>query len=347
MKIIKNVLILASLSLALTACGENKENVGNESSNNVESTVSNESSKNLSKDYKESSDIVLVKDIHGEVEVKKNPSKVISLDNRSFETLEDFGVSLQAAPKDVMPADMSYVLDESVENIGNHREPNLEKLVALDPELVIVGQRFAKYYDDIKEILPNTTIIDYSYDVSGESENPGQTLVNGFKESTMDLGKIFSKEDEAQKLVNKLDKSIENVKNSYKGDSVLGIVASGGNLGFSAPRYGRVWGPIYDIFDLKPALEVKDSSSDHKGDDVSVEAIADANPDYLLVLDRDAGVSDTESESAKDLIENSKTLSSTDAVKNKNIVYAPNDTYTNESIQTYTEIFEKIEESFK
>ena len=227
MKIIKNVLILASLSLALTACGENKENVGNESSNNVESTVSNESSKNLSKDYKESSD---------KVEVKKNPSKVISLDNRSFETLEDFGVSLQAAPKDVMPADMSYVLDESVENIGNHREPNLEKLVALDPELVIVGQRFAKYYDDIKEILPNTTIIDYSYDVSGESENPGQTLVNGFKESTMDLGKIFSKEDEAQKLVNKLDKSIENVKNSYKGDSVLGIVASGGNLGFSAPK---------------------------------------------------------------------------------------------------------------
>src|SRR5699024_6585758 len=124
-------------------------------------------------------------------------------------------------------------------------------------------------------------------------------------------------------------------------------VASGGDLGFSAPRYGRVWGPMYDIFDLKPALEVKDSSSDHKGDDVSVEAIADANPKYLLVLDRDAAVADTESEAAKDLIENSKALSTTDAVKNKNVVYAPNDTYTNESIQTYTEIFEKMAESFK
>lgn len=347
MKIIKNVLILASLSLALTACGEN--NLENESSNNInaESSLSNEVSENISKDEKENSDTVLVKDIHGEVEVKKNPSKVISLDNRTFETLEDFGVSLEAAPKDVMPADMSYVLDESVENIGNHREPNLEKLVALDPELVIVGQRFAKYYDDIKELLPNATIIDYSYDVSGESENPGQTLVDGFRQSTKDLGKIFSKEDQAQKIVDNLDKSIENVKNSYKGESVLGIVASGGDLGFSAPRYGRVWGPMYDIFDLKPALEVEDSSSDHKGDDVSVEAIADANPAYLLVLDRDAAVSDTESESAKDLIENSKALSSTDAVKNKNIVYAPNDTYTNESIQTYTEIFEKMAESFK
>ena len=53
-----------------------------------------------------------------------------------------------------------------------------------------------------------------------------------------------------------------------------------------APHSGRVWGPMYDIFSWTPALEVSNSAG-HKGDDVSVEAIAQTNPDWLFVLDRD------------------------------------------------------------
>ena len=40
--------------------------------------------------------------------------------------------------------------DESVLDIGNHREPNLEIIAAVEPELVIVGQRFATFYEEIK-----------------------------------------------------------------------------------------------------------------------------------------------------------------------------------------------------
>ena len=42
-----------------------------------------------------------------------------------------------------MPADSAYKKDEKVQNIGNHREPNLEIIAAANPDLVIVGQRFA------------------------------------------------------------------------------------------------------------------------------------------------------------------------------------------------------------
>ena len=48
---------------------------------------------------------------------------------------------------------------------------------------------------------------------------------------------------------------------------------------------------MYEIFGWAPALEVADSTSDHKGDEVSVEAIAQSNPDWLFVLDRDAAIS--------------------------------------------------------
>ena len=116
----------------------------------------------------------------------------------------------------------------------------------------------------------------------------------------------------------------------------------------SAPGFGRVWGPLYEILGLKPAIEVENSSTDHKGDDISVEAIAQSNPAYLLVLDRDAAVTKEGEEStpAKDVIEGSEALKSTDAIKNSKVYYAPADTYTNESPQTFIKIFEGLKELF-
>jgi len=287
---------------------------------------------------------VEITDIHGTVTVPVNPKNVVALDNRTFETLADWGIKLAAVPKGVMPGDSSYVSDASVQDIGNHSEPNLEIIAAVDPELVIVGQRFASYYEDIKALVPNAAVIDLSFDVSEESGTPGDNLVNGLKNSTIALGQIFDKNEEAQQLVADFDKSIEDAKAAYNGtDTIISVVVSGGEIGFSAPRSGRVWGPMYEIFGWTSALEVDGSTSDHQGDDISVEAIAQSNPDWIFVLDRDAAISSTENAvPAMDVINNSPALQNTTAVTKEQIVYAPNDTYTNESIQTYLELFENL-----
>ena len=219
--------------------------------------------------------------------------------------------------------------------------------ITADPDLVIVGQRFADYYDDIKELVPNASVIDLNTDVSEEAESPGNNLLEGLINSTTILGEIFDKEEKANELIADLEESIEKAKNAYKGGSVMGVITSGGEIGYSAPKYGRVWGPIYEILNLEPALEVNNVSSDHKGDDISVEAIAESKPDYLMVLDRDAGISTEESaKPAKEVLEASQALKDLDVIKNDKIYYAPNDTYTNESIITYTEIFNGLAELF-
>lgn len=145
-------------------------------------------------------------------------------------------------------------------------------------------------------------------------------------------------------MIADFDKAIEDAKSAYNGtDTVMSVVVSGGDIGFSAPGSGRVWGPMYEIFGWTPALEIDATSSNHQGDDVSVEAIAQSNPDWLFVLDRDAATSSaTDAVPAQDVINNSPALQSITAVTEGKIVYAPNDTYTNESIQTYLELFENL-----
>ena len=283
---------------------------------------------------------VEITDIHGTVTVPMNPQRVIALDNRTFETLADWGIELVAVPKAVMPADSIYVVDESVQDIGNHREPNLELIAAADPELVIIGQRFASYYDEIKALVPNAAVIDLNFDVSEAAATPGENLVNGLKASTLALGQIFDKNEEAAQLIADFDQAIADAKAAYNGtDTVMSVVVSGGNIGFSAPGSGRVWGPMYEVFGWVPALDVSNTTSDHQGDDISIEAIAQSNPDWIFVMDRDAAVATGEGTPAQDVIDNAPALQNTAAVSQGNIVYAPADTYTNESIQTYLELF--------
>ncbi|NLY86861.1 MAG: siderophore ABC transporter substrate-binding protein [Tissierellia bacterium] len=331
-KLLVLISMVTIFALMITACS-NSNNKANQPATNEQGN--------------DEATTVEITDVHGTVTVPVNPKNVVALDNRTFETLADWGIKLAAVPKGVMPADLPYVADESVLDIGNHREPNLEIIAAVEPDLVIVGQRFATFYEDIKALVPNAAVIDLNFDVSESAATPGESLVNGLKNSTLILGKIFDKNEEAEKIVDAFDKAIEKVKSSYNGtDRIMGVIVSGGNIGFSAPGTGRVWGPMYEIFGWVPALDIDNSSSDHQGDEISVEAIAQSNPDWIFVLDRDAAISTaTDAVPAQDVIDNSPALQNTKAVKEGNIVYAPKDTYINESIQTYLELFENIAEA--
>ena len=328
-KQIKKIILTLSLVsiLGLTAC----------QANTVSKTNTSQS------DNK--SETIEITDIKGKQIVPVNPKKVVVLDSRSFETLASWGVKPVAAPRDLISKDNPYKNDESIQNIGNHREPKFELIAAANPDLIIIGQRFGQHYDAIKEIAPNAAIIDININL--ENDNPAASLVDGFKKNTEILAKIFKKEAEAKKLIDEFDKSIENAKAKVnKDDKFMGIIVTAGEIGYSAPKHGRVWGPVFDLLNLSPSLEIKDSSSNHKGDDISVEAIAQSNPDVLLVLDRDSATSTANSLPAKDVILASKTLINTKAIKNDKIFFAPNDTYVNESIETYTELFNRLAEFF-
>ncbi|MCM3740505.1 siderophore ABC transporter substrate-binding protein [Oceanobacillus luteolus] len=336
------VLIFAILVLFLAACSGSSDDA-----ENAEDTANNSAGTEEKEDESTEDATIEITDAHGTVAVPVNPQNVVALDNRTFETLADWGIELAAAPVDLIPEDNPYKNDDSIQNIGNHREPNLEIIAAVDPELVIVGQRFASYYEDIKALVPNAVVIDLNIDVSEEAETPGDNLVNGFKDITTSLGQIFDKNEEAEALIAEFDQSIEEAKAAYNGtDRIMSVIVSGGDINFAAPQTGRVWGPLYDIFGWTSALEIDQASADHQGDDISVEAIAETDPDWIFVMDRDAAVSsETDAVPARDVIDGAPALQNTTAVKEGQIVYAPADTYTNESIQTFTELFNDLAEA--
>ena len=278
----------------------------------------------------------------GTVDIKLPVTRAASLDNRTFEVLAQWNVPLVAAPKKLIPSTITAYNGDDIADVGMHRDPNLEALVAAEPDLIISGQRFSKYDAQIKELAPDVPLINLE-------PRDGQPFNEELIREVTDLGEIFGKQAEAQQLVDNFNASIERAKNAYDGSStVMAVDVSGGNIGYVAPGKGRTWGPVFDLLSLKPALEVEGSTDSHTGDDISVEAIAQANPAWILVLDRDAAITkDGSNTPAETVINDNAALQNVTALQNKQVVYAPNDTYTNESIITYTEIFNSLADAFE
>lgn len=311
--------IAAVAALALSACATSDANEGSASGKSV-----------------------TVEDNNGAQTISLPLTSVVATDNRTFETLSDWGVELSAAAVALMPNTIAYTKDADIIDLGNHREPNLEAVVAVDPQLIINGQRFADFHKDFAELVPDAVVLELD-------PREGQPFDAELKRQTTVLGEIFGKQAEAKKLNDDLDAAIARAKAAYTtGDKVMGLNVSGGEIGYVAPSNGRTLGPLFDILGLTPALEVE-GSDDHQGDDISVEAIADSNPDIILVMDRDAAVAADEAtyQPAAQVIEGSEALKNVNAVKNGNVIYMPNDTYTNEGIQTYTEFLNMIAEQLE
>ena len=284
-----------------------------------------------------------VEDNNGTQSVQTPPASVVATDNRTFETLADWGVTLTAAARALMPSTNPLKDDESIIDLGNHREPDLEAVVAAEPTLIINGQRFAQYHDDFVKYAPEATILELD-------PREDQPFADELKRQVSVLGEIFGKQTEAETLGTDLDAAIERVTAAYDGSStVMAVNTSGGEIGYIAPGQGRTLGWTFEALGLVPALEVEGASDDHEGDDISVEAIADSNPDWILVMDRDAAVSadDPEYKPANELLGSSEALAGVTAVAEGNVVYMPADTYTNESIQTYTEFFETFADALE
>ena len=278
----------------------------------------------------------------GTVDIKLPVTRAASLDNRTFEVLAQWNVPLVAAPKKLIPSTITAYNGDDIADVGMHRDPNLEALVAANPDLIISGQRFSKFDAQIKELAPDVPLINLE-------PREGQPFDQELIREVTDLGEIFGKQAEAKQLVDDFNASIERAKNAYDGSStVMAVDVSGGNIGYVAPGKGRTWGPVFDLLGLKPALEVEGSTDSHTGDDISVEAIAEANPAWIFVLDRDAAITkDGSNTPAETVINDNAALQNVAALQNKHVVYAPNDTYTNESIITYTEIFNSIADAFE
>ena len=212
----------------------------------------------------------------GETTLAAVPQKVFVYDLAALDILDALGVPVAGVPTGNKPSYLVEYTDGKVLEIGSFFEPNYETVNAEEPDLVIVGGRSAAKYADLARMAPT---IDLTV--------PAEKYVEGTRDNTLLLGRLFGKEAEAASLVERLDVSIAALRTAATnaGPGLL-VLTTGGKMSAYGP--GSRFGVIHDTFGIPaaaPGLQIG-----NHGQPISHEFVLETNPDWLFVIDRDAGI---------------------------------------------------------
>ncbi|WP_410768771.1 ABC transporter substrate-binding protein [Fontibacillus sp. BL9] len=207
-----------------------------------------------------------------EVVLEKKPEKVALLFFRNFEHL----FLLDESP--VVATDIN-VLDEweslapyknnAIEDIGSITSPNIEKLLEIEPDLIIaVSSRYESYNGQLDKIAPVITV---------------DSNENNWQGALREYGKIFGKEQKAEEEIARIEGFVAESREQLQAysDKTFGVTMLGDKQYWAFTTqfvYNKDNG-----LGLNPPTPYVDMSS--KGEVISMEGLAAMDPDYMFVAD--------------------------------------------------------------
>jgi iron complex transport system substrate-binding protein len=133
----------------------------------------------------------------GETEIKGVPERVVVLDTGELDSAMTLGVRPVGAVEAISGEGFPSYLEGTggIENVGTIEEPNLEKIAALEPDLILSSKlRHEQIYDQLSRIAPTVF-----------TETTGVTWKENFEKHAEALGKT----DEAERVEKEYRERIE------------------------------------------------------------------------------------------------------------------------------------------
>lgn len=252
-------------------------------------------------------DTITVTHLLGEVEVPKNPERVVVLDYSALENLDFLDIKPVGVPKGLLPSHLSkYADNPEIADVGSIHEPNLERINELEPDLIIIGTRLVEMHDKLSDIAP----VLYPYQVVSEN------MMANFEQSLELYGEVFGKEDELKEAFHQIQARVAEIRNAVEEADLnaLTVIHNQGRL--SAYGSGSRFGIIYDALGFDEAVGNLDTHV--HGTPISNEFIQSTNPDVLFIVDRSSVVGNIPTD--RNSIENELVMQ-TKAGKNGKIFY--------------------------
>ncbi|SPL70751.1 siderophore ABC transporter substrate-binding protein [Acinetobacter stercoris] len=223
---------------------------------------------------------ITIKHELGRTVIDHLPQRIAVLDMNEADFLDQLQVPFAGMPKDFVPHFLGkYKNDSKVQDLGSIVQPNIERIYALKPDLILMTPIQANKYKELTEIAPTL-----HYDIN--FNNSQNKHIETVKSHLMSLGQIFHKEDLARQKVAELDAEVKKAREVTANRPEKALVVLHNNGAFSNFGIQSRYGFIFHDLGVKPASTVVDNSL--HGQPISSEFIKQANPDILYIVDRTA-----------------------------------------------------------
>lgn len=294
----------------------------------IELHTNTKASNQIVKDTKPKSDTVTFKDANGkQMTLKKNPKRVVCLYNSFLDLWYLCGGTVVGridSDKNIPQA------SKDTEVVGTMTSPNVEKILALKPDLVILRPEM-KGQGELIPILEANKI-------------PYAAIDYNFLNEYIEVVRVFTELTERDDLYKKYAKDIKDeidgiVKSVSKVKKPTVLLMFGSTKSITAKLSNSTVGSM--LKDLN-ALNIADGLNKLNEDTVvfSMEKILELNPDFIFVQT----MGDVEKVKEKLLkeVESNPAWSSLSAVKNKRYIYLPSELYLYKANEKYAEAYRNL-----
>ncbi|MDY4801835.1 MAG: ABC transporter substrate-binding protein [Fusobacterium mortiferum] len=247
---------------------------------------------------------VVVEHSLGSVEVPKNPKRVVVFDYGILDILDTLGANVIGLPRDMVPEHLSKYSSDKYANLGSLKEPNLEKIYEVKPDLIIIAGRQRDFYSSLSKVAPTIFV-----------ETSSTDYMKGLKTNIDILTKVFDNSQMLNEKYTEIESRVNSIKAKVeeKGYNAMVLLSNNGRIA----AYGEKsrFSIFYDYLGFKTTGEVVASTHGNK---VTFEYLLEKNPDYIYIVDKAAVVGDN-------LLANkafdNPIVKSTKAAQNGNIVF--------------------------
>ncbi|WP_334076812.1 iron-siderophore ABC transporter substrate-binding protein [Paenibacillus sanfengchensis] len=290
-----------ALVLVMAGCGNAKQNTGAANSAGNGASAGNAAGNSAEqKGANAKTDIGIgheIKHALGTAKIEGTPKRIVALEYTYAEDLLALGIQ-PVGVADVKGyqtwVNTTPGLDDSVQDVGTRQEPNLEAIMALEPDLILTTDfRSKDIYDKLEGIAPTLAFSPYQ-DENGVDQY--QEMIDTFNT----IAEVVGKQEEAKQVLADLDKTYqeaaEKIKAAGKENAAVTLVQAFSNQN----------SPVFRIFtDNSMAIKIlnkiglqnafKDPAFEVYGyAEKSVEAFpAVQDSEFLYIVQQDDNVFET------------------------------------------------------
>ncbi|MDV2686558.1 ABC transporter substrate-binding protein [Alkalihalophilus lindianensis] len=259
-------LLCVFVIVTLTACGSGEETAAVVEKETSE--VETEQQDDSTVDEEVAEGTFTVEHIYGETEVPVNPEKVVVLSHVSW---EGSLVSVGVKPYAVMAYDSEFpphLIEEleGVEALPYADEINPEEIVQLNPDLLIISDRYEPLYEQLSDSIPTVVV-----EVGGD-----------WKDDHLKVTEAVGKLDEGQKVINKLENEAEEIGNrireSVGEETFMAVSINKKDIRVYGRNNHATNALLFDDLKLTPAENIPEDF----GENISIEGLVKYNPDHII-----------------------------------------------------------------
>lgn len=252
-----------------------------------------------------SSSTVTVNHPSGQTTVNKNPQRIVVMDFGTLDTLDKLGLSQRvvAYPTANLPAYLNHTKKDDDKNAGNMKEPDLDTIRQLNPDLIVITGRQGNSYDALSNIAPTINLGINAHD-----------YLNSFVVNNQLIGELFDKQADIEgDIANIKQKMAQSQEHAVKsGQKALVVMHNAGKL--SAANTSQYAAIIYDLAGIQRA----DADTKPKRQMIDEVYLTATNPDIIFVVDRSAAIGQ---DAYKPELLEQITTQPIKAIQNKRVIY--------------------------